>query len=179
MDAEKKYWFAAKAYGIETGLYGKALAATYLIGFFAAFPIGWLTDRFHPMRTSLVMLGLYAMLMISGYFIVRGPQTFLVMFVIHGVVSGLYFTASPGLLPMLFPRLQFSQLYSATYIFINLLTLLTSPLLGKIIDQTGHNYRLTFLYAGLIALAGCVSWLMLNRGFQDHGGMKDYVPPAI
>lgn len=171
--------FAAKAYGIETGVYGDALAATYLIGSFVAFPIGWLTDRFHPMRTSFASLALYAILMIAAYFIVRGPETFLVMFVIHGVVAGLYKTASPGLLPTLFPRLQFGQLYSATFIFSNLLAVLASPVLGRIIDLSGHNYRLTFLSAGLLALTGCASWLVLNREFQDHGGVKAYLPPSI
>jgi MFS family permease len=171
--------FAAKSYGIDTGIYGNSLALTYIIGFFIAFPIGWLTDRFHPMRTGLVFLALYGLLMTSAYWIVRGPESFLVMFVVHGVSAGIYGTAVSGLLPMLFPRGQFSQFYSATYILINILVVVASPVLGQLMDVTNHNYRLMFLLAGLIAFAACAFWLLLNRGFVRNGGVKSYQPPQV
>lgn len=171
--------FAAKSYGIDTGDYGYSLAVTYVIGFAVAFPIGWLTDRFHPMRTALASLALYGCCMVAAYWIVRGPQTFLAMFVVHGVAAGLYNTAVAGLLPMLFPREQFSQFFSATNILVNLLSMVASPVLGQIMDVTDHNYRLMFLLAGLIAFAACACWLLLNRGFNRYGGVKSYEPPEV
>jgi len=171
--------FAAKSYGIDTGAYGNSLALTYVIGFVIAFPIGWLTDRFHPMRTGLAALAIYGLLMTAAYWIVRGPETFLVMFVLHGVAAGVYNTTVSGLLPMLFPREQFSQFFSATNILVNILNMIASPLLGQIMDLTDNNYRLTFLLAGLIAFAGCACWLLLNRGFIRQGGVKSYQPPEV
>lgn len=171
--------FAAKSYGIETGAYGKSLALTYVISFGLAFPIGWLTDRFHPMRTGFVTLVLYGVAMFFALWLVRGPETFLVMFVVHGVASGMYFTATAGLLPVLFPRLQFSQFFSATNIFINALGMIAPPIFGKVMDLTHHNYRLMFLFAGLIAFTGGACWLRLNRGFHRHGGVKGYAPPEV
>jgi MFS family permease len=84
-----------------------------------------------------------------------------------------------GLLPMLFPRGQFSQFYSATYILINILVVVASPVLGQLMDVTNHNYRLMFLLAGLIAFAACAFWLLLNRGFVRNGGVKSYQPPQV
>jgi MFS family permease len=171
--------FAAKSYGIDTGAYGNSLALTYIIGFVIAFPIGWFTDRFHPMRTGLVSLALYGTCMVAAYWIVCGPETFLAMFVVHGVAAGVYNTAVSGLLPMLFPREQFSQIFSATNILVNILNMIVSPLLGQVMDLTGNNYRLTFLLAGLIAFSGCACWLLLNRGFARNGGVKSYQPPVV
>lgn len=171
--------FAAKSYGIDTGAYGNACALSYIIGFFIAFPIGWLTDRFHPMRTGLVLLALYGFCMVAAYWIVRGPETFLVMFVVHGVAATTYNTAVSGLLPMLFPREQFSQFFSAANILSNILVMIASPVLGQLMDVTNHNYRLMFLLAGLIAFSGCACWLLLNRGFARNGGVKSYQPPEV
>ncbi len=171
--------FAAKSYGIDTGAYGKACALTAIIAVFIAFPVGWLTDRFHPMRTGLVSLALYGLLMTAAYWIVRGPETFLVMFVLHGVAATTYGTAVSGLLPMLFPREQFSQFFSAANILSNILVMIASPVLGQLMDVTNHNYRIMFLLAGLIAFSGCACWLLLNRGFVRNGGVKSYQPPEV
>jgi len=170
--------FAAKSYGIETGVYGNSLAITYLIGFALAFPIGWLTDKFHPMRTGLVTLAIYGVAMVAAFWIVKGPTSFLVMFVIHGVAAGLYNTAVSGLLPMLFPRMQFSQFFSATNILVNILNALALPVVGYVVDSSGRNYPITFLMAGIIALLGVISWIGLDRRFRQLGGVHNYEPPG-
>ena len=170
--------FAAKAYGIDMELYGKAFVLTYVIGFLLAFPIGWLSDRFHPMRTGLICLISYAVCMAASYWIICGPNSFLVMFVVVGVLAVLYNTATASLLLILFPQLNFSQFYSAYFGLNQVLSLLLAPVLGRIIDLAHHDYRLAFMLGGMIALTAVALWLVvLNRGFARHGGVKSYIPP--
>ena len=169
--------FAAKSYGIETADYGKCIAITYVCSACIAFPIGWLTDKYHSIRTGFIFLMLYGITMISAFFIVQGPQTFFVMFIIHGVCSGSYMTATAGLMPVLFPRLKFSQFFSAGNVCFNLIGMVLAPVLGLLMDWTHHNYNLTLLTAGLTALIGCFFWVSLRKDFNQLGGVKNYIAP--
>ena len=55
---------------------------------------GMLADRFHPLRTSLAAQVLYLVTMLAGWFSVTGDTSFGVLLVIHGIISGCFFTLS-------------------------------------------------------------------------------------
>ena len=93
--------------------YGRFLAITYAISLFLAYGIGFLADRFHPLRLGLLALGIYGMMGVLAGFLIRDEASFGVAFIAHGVISGSFFTATASLQQRLFPRESFAQFASA------------------------------------------------------------------
>ena len=61
---------------------GKCLALTYCFSLVLSYPIGWLADRFHPLRLSLLFVTLYALAMGISYLLVHDVLTFAVALVV-------------------------------------------------------------------------------------------------
>lgn len=169
--------FTAKSYGIETVQFGKYIAISYIGSFILSFPLGWLSDRFHPMRTASICAAIYAITMTIGFFFVHTASAFGVLFVLHTILSGCFFTASMALYPMVFPKSQFSQFYSAYSLLNNLLMFVTAPLLGLILQLSNSWYMLTFLISGGIGILSLGLWLYWYQLFKARGGFKNFVPP--
>jgi Na+/melibiose symporter-like transporter len=167
-----------KHLGMETDLYGKLTAYSYLTSLCLAYPLGWLVDRFHALRVGLAAMVLYAFSTAYGFLFTHNPRTFAVAFVAHVVLSGTYFTAAMSLPAALLPRGRFATFASASFMFISLSTMTISPILGFVIDQTNHNYRLTFLAGLLVCVSTIVVMLIVYHRMKAHGGTKNYVAPG-
>lgn len=169
--------FYAKSINMSMGDYGKCIALTYGISLALAYPLGSLADRFHPIRISLVTLGLYGTVMLWAGLCVRDTMTFGIAFVAHGVLAGAYFTASASLGQKLLPQARFAELMSACGIVSSLCYVGTAPCMGLILDHTGHIYRYTFYAAALLsAIAVVITWVMHGK-FMALGGARNYVAP--
>jgi hypothetical protein len=187
----------AKSLGVNMDHYGKAVALTYGISLTLAFPLGWITDIVHPIRTAMGALAGYLLVSIWGALYATTPQTFLTAWVLHGVLSGTYFTCAASLGQRLFPRSKYAQFASAAGIVGSLATVFLAPGIGKAIDASGidgglaalipglgavfepfpKNFRLTFgLGAVLAAIALGMAWFVYQR-FKVLGGPKAYVAP--
>ncbi len=169
--------FFAKSVGMGLDTYGKCLALTYTISLVISYFLGSLADRFHPLRMSIVTTLLYAVTMLWGAFFAHSPQLFAVAFVLHGVLSGAFFTTTASLGQRLFPRSKFAQFSSAMGITTGLGFLLLPPLIGVALDVSGHAYRLTFLFGGALGLAGAACLWIAYGKFLDLGGAENYVAP--
>jgi len=169
---------AKDQFGVDKSGYGHALAITYIISMVLAFPLGWLADRFHPMRTGLVALATYAVVMLSAWFAVKDPASFTLFFIAHGVLSGAFFTSTAALLLMLLPRARFSEYAAASAALTALMTVVLTMSMGGILDLLGRDFRIIFLGGGLVAGLAAVGWLFLMRGFNQLGGIKNYAPPG-
>lgn len=167
----------ARSLGVDMDLYGKMLALTFLISLGLSFFIGWLVDRFHPLRMVMVSLAGYAIVTITGAMYATTPHSFLVAWVLHGVFSGCYYTCVASLGQRLFPHHKYAQFFSASSLFLSVANIVLAPAIGWLIDATGHVYRLTFVTGGALALAalGC-AWLVHGQ-FMRLGGPKNYVAP--
>ena len=85
---------------------------------------------------------------------------------VHVVIAGVFLTGTASLLPLTLPRQQFSSLAALSAALTALLTVIFSILLGYLLGRNGHDYRLVFLAAGLVALAGAGCWYRLLRAFR-------------
>lgn len=163
--------------GISMNAYGKALALTYLISLLLSFFLGWLVDLFHPLRMVMATLVGYVLVTLAGSFYVTTPLAFLITLVLHGVLSGCYFTCAASLGQRLFPHARYAQFASAAGMILALGTMLMGPLVGTLIDATGSNYRYTFIVGcGLSSLALLLSW-NVYRMFNALGGVSGYSAP--
>ena len=169
----------ARSLGVDMDVYGKSLALTYLISLCLAFLLGWLADKFHPLRMAIVMLIAYATMNIAAFFLVRDTTSFLVAWVLHGVISGAYFTSAASLGPRLFPHSKFAQYTSAAGICTSIGNMGLAPVVGLIVDSTGTDYRYTFATAGGLAVTAFLFAVVVFFQFRQLGGPRNYVAPEI
>ncbi|HSI08215.1 MAG TPA: MFS transporter [Rariglobus sp.] len=168
----------ARSLGLSMDVYGKYLALTYLISLCLSYFIGWLADYFHPLRMVIVTMSGYLIVAIWGSCYATTSQTFLIAWVLHGVLSGCYYTSSASLTARLFPQSKFAQFYAAASIVAAPAQMSVAPLMGIIIDRAGDIYRYTFVAGCVLAVLSLVSACYVHGQFMRLGGPKNYVAPV-
>ncbi len=168
----------AQHVGLDMDRFGKAQALVYLISLALAYLLGWMADRFHPLRMAIGVLTGFIVLTVWASLYARTPETFLIAFILHGVVSGSYYTAAASSMQQqLFPREKFAQFVSAAMIFDAVARMFSLPLVGLIIDRAGHAYHYTFVVALMLAILALGTALHVYRQFRKFGGPENYVAP--
>ncbi len=170
-------FFFAKSIGMSTDTYGKCLSLTWTISLFLSFPIGWLADRFHPLRVALAMLVLYTSAMLAGFLLTRNITTFGIFLVLHGVLAGAWGTSSASIGQRLLPQAEFAQFCSAGGVVGTLFGIAVAPSVGFLLDQAHHQYRYTFLIGFWVSVLGVVLLAILHSKFMALGGPKAYSAP--
>jgi MFS family permease len=169
--------FFAKSVNMSMHTYGRYIAVMYVISLSLTWVLGSLADRFHPLRVGMVAIGLYALGTLCGGFFAHTPTAFGLALLAHGVFGGAYFTGAAALGQRLLPQATFAQFMSASGIVGGVLNIVLPAILGRFLDLSHHNYRLTFFVSsaiGFVAL-GCLA--MVNRQWQRLGGQENYTPP--
>jgi MFS-type transporter involved in bile tolerance (Atg22 family) len=169
--------YAAKGYQMSMQTYGRYLVVTYICSFTLAFPLGWLADRFHPLRVGLAALFLYAAFMLAGYYYIHDADSFGHMFLAHGVFSGCFFTGAAAVAQMLYPKLKFAQYAGAGGLVAALCNMTLGPALGGLLDGLGNDYRYVFLVGCGIAVTALAFGYAVLRRWQQLGGRLHYVAP--
>jgi maltose/moltooligosaccharide transporter len=154
---------ACAQFGVDAGSFGEAIALTYAISILLAWPLGWLADRYHPLRVGCAVLLLYALCMLAAWRLVDGRSSFLLALVVHGVLAGCFLTGTVSLLPALLPRERFSQLAAVSASLTALLVVVSTVGLGALLDATGRDFRLLYLAGSLTAGCGVVRWRSLLK----------------
>lgn len=167
----------ANSLGMSMGAYGKCLTLTFAISLGLAYFLGWLSDVFHPLRVSIASLLGYAVVTVWGAFYARTPATFSIALVLHGVLSGCYYTSSASLGQRLYPRSRFAQFASAGGILGSIAGMVLGPAVGEIIDLTGNAYHHTFTAGCVLAVTGLAASWRVHAEFLRLGGSKGYVAP--
>ncbi len=168
----------AASLGMDMTAYGHCLALTFTISLCLAYFLGWMADRFHPMRVSMVALAGYIVVAFSGAFWVKTPTSFAIALVAHGVLSGCYFTSAASLGQRLFPRSKFGQFSSAAGLCGSVSLMVIGPAMGALVDLTGRNYRYTFVIGALLALVALIAAWQVYVRFMRLGGPRGYVAPV-
>lgn len=169
--------YAAESFGLSMKTYGTYHVVIYACSLTLAYPLGWMADRFHAIRMGIGALALYSLAMAAGFFWVTGPRSFGAFYLIHGVLSGCYYTGAAALGQMLFPKLKFAQFASAGGVILSLCFMTIGPVLGLLLDWLGHDYHFTFGIGGLVALSSLLASLVVYRRFMALGGPLGYIAP--
>ncbi len=162
----------ARSLGVDMDMYGKSLALTYLISLCLSYFLGWLADLFHPLRLALVTLAGYGIVAFCGAWFATTPETFLIIWVLHGVLAGSYFSGAASMTQRLFPRERFAQFASAGGIVLALGNMVLSPLAGMVIDSQGNDYRQTFAIACVLAGIAFLATILVYRQFLQLGARR-------
>jgi len=190
----------AAAIDVPDSTFGQLLAITYCFSIVLSYPLGSLADRFHPIRTSFVSLVAYSVLMLVGWLVVGNPwqkeityhipglmsepkalvlSSFAIVFIIHGVVSGCYFTLSSSLPLRLFPGSIFAQFASANAMILALGTTIIAPAFGFFLDVQESNYHLLYLLGAALSLISAVAFVKIHFYYKRFGGDENYVAPDV
>ncbi len=169
--------YYAKSVGMNMGTYGDCIAATYAASIVLAYPIGWLADKFHPLRVAMVTVVIYAIVAIWGAIYATNASLFAIALTAHGIVSGVWFTASASLGLRLLPRERFAEFSSAGGIVGGVAAMIFSPALGKLLDYTHHDYRCTFWIGAILSGLSLLAFWILHIKFMKLGGPESYVAP--
>lgn len=169
--------FFAKSVGMSMDDYGKYIALTFVISLSISYLLGWLADRFHPLRVGLVVIGLYALVLLAGGLWADDARRFALALVAHGVVSGTWWTTTSSLGQRLFPAANYAQFFSAQELVLAAGKIVVGPAVGLFLDATGHIYRYTFLIAAGFAVLGFAATWVVYRRFRQLGGPAHYVAP--
>ncbi|EIP97839.1 hypothetical protein OpiT1DRAFT_02289 [Opitutaceae bacterium TAV1] len=167
----------AQSLGMSMDFYGKCLALTYAISFVLSCGIGWLVDKFHPLRVSMCAMGSYLVLAMAGSWLATTPERFAVIYVLHGVLSGTYMTSAASLGLRLFPQSRFAQFASANGMVNSMFLMTLAPAVGILIDITGNIYRHTFTVGCMLALITMTAQVLVYRQFMRLGGPHGYMAP--
>ncbi|HEY9250588.1 MAG TPA: MFS transporter [Rariglobus sp.] len=167
----------ARSLEIDMRIYGRALALTFFISLGLSFFLGWLADVFHPLRMAMSTLLGYALVTAWGAIYANDANSFLIAWVMHGVLSGCYFTSAASLGQRLFPRSRYAQFASAAGILTSLANMVLAPVMGSFIDLTGGIYRHTFTAGCCLALLALGTAWHVHGKFMRLGGPKNYTAP--
>ncbi|MEI6492549.1 MAG: MFS transporter [Verrucomicrobiota bacterium] len=169
--------FFAKSLKIPMDALGKWTATMFLVSLVLSYPLGVLADRVHPLRLGIATLVLYALAVLWGGLFICDPTSFFAAYLAHGILSGVWVTATASLGQRLFPREKFAQFASAAGIINCVSQIVIGPALGVFLDATGHVYRHTYLVGCGLAVICLFCAIKLHSRFQALGGPRNYVAP--
>lgn len=169
--------FFAKSLDMDMATWGKLAALQMVLSLIVSYPTGWLVDRYHTLRVSIVVTALFALVALWGFFFARDATSYGIVLVVSGVFAGMIVTASSALGPVLLPREKFTQFNSAALVVRSLGMLPIGPLCGILFDSWGRQYRYIYLAGSLGTFLSLISLLALYQHFKRHGGLRGYVAP--
>ncbi|MFA5865456.1 MAG: MFS transporter [Phycisphaerae bacterium] len=185
------YVFRDLDLGLTLDQMGKITAAASIITAILCYPAGMLADRLHPLR---VMIGVKIIILIMApigllyLFFDFTPQTVLYITIVTTCilipVVALYKTATLPMYMAILPKDRYGQFSSANSIVINIFSIfgvLAAGLFMDFLKNLYHGDKFYYRYAACWTLAleliSMVFLLLLYRGWKQHGGRQNYVPP--
>jgi maltose/moltooligosaccharide transporter len=154
---------AARSFGLSMEAYGRVFVVMFSCSFVLAYPLGWLADRFHPLRVGGVAIAAYGAAGLASFVLVKDAPGFAAALLAHGVLSGCFFTGTAAVCQVLFPKLNFAQFAAAAGMANSILQILLGPVLGWFLDLTGNDYRYAFLAGSVIAGMTLTTGVVLLR----------------
>ena len=141
------------------------------------FPVGWLCDKFSPLRVTLISLFGLILGPVWAYFWVTDKRTFLIYSLFSAVYAtgwGLGFLATTM---KLFPEDKFGQFSSGLSVFACGSIIIGNYLLGEFMDLVHSDYRMVFVWCAACMSMTVFPMILVYRGWKQHGGPHNYVPP--
>jgi MFS family permease len=169
--------YFAQSVGMTNGRFGDLKAFYFLLSLLQTIPLGWLVDKFHPLRVSIVALILHGAASLWGGIFIHGTTSFAIAYVATGTLSGTWFTATASMALVLMPKIKFAQYYSAMAAIQSMLTIAFSLGMGKLLDLSHHQYRFTYVFGGVFDILGLIATLIVFRMFLKLGGTRAYIAP--
>ena len=169
----------AKQMGMDMGYFGKVGACVPLFAMLTSYPLGILADKFHPIRTGMLSMGALSIVLAVGGFLIHGETSFLVVYLIHGVLIMTFNTLTTSYGQRLFPRILYAQFNSALELCRALSTVVLSVLTGWFFDYTGVDYRYMYTIGAVFGISGTLMYIKVYSYYKLYGGDQNYQAPLL
>ena len=169
----------AKQMGMDMGHFGRISAYVPLFAMITSYPLGILADKFHPLRTGILSMGLLSIVLAVAGFFIEGQTSFFVAYVAQGVVIMTFNTLTTSYGQRLFPRILYAQFNSAMELTRALATVVLSALTGWFFDYTGVDYRYMYTIGAVFGIVGTLMYFKVYAYYKLYGGDQNYVAPLL
>ena len=169
------FLFANKELGLSFEQYGNIMSVNMVISFFLLILMGFLVDRFHPLRTYIAGAVLIICANVFGFLFVWDYMSFFIVSILIAVV---YVIQTASKLPMfvaLLPGQKYGQFCSANAMVVSIFLIIANGAGGRFIDWFG--YRFIFVWDFLFTGLGLIGLIMVYRVWKRRGGRKGYTAP--
>jgi len=174
----------ANSLGQDDQWYGHYSAIQLGCSLLQAYFVGWLSDKFHPLRITMIALALYATSTLLAFFLVRNAPMFAAAHVICGTISGMWLTATAPLGALLLPRGKFATYASALGICTAVGGMTIAPLCGWLLDYLNpgrtiehYDFHYIYLWASCFITASLLICFIVYEKFKSYGGAQNYIAP--
>jgi MFS family permease len=155
-----------------------------IVGLVLAYPLGWLVDRYHAVRITVLASLILMPIPFIAYFVVHDYVHLVYLEIPKVFFFGVVGAASMPFLISLLPKEKFGQMCSAN----GLVKQLSMAVLGYagaafmdyVTDNTllTDNFRYAFLWSGVGFVIYQVTLLAIYWEWKKLGGDAGYVPPG-
>lgn len=167
--------FAQHDLGLSAGAFGRITGIVSLTMLAAYIPLGWLVDKFHPLRIFILGAMLIILANVFGFFCCHDYGSFCV---VCFLVSGTYVLQNASELPLtvrLYPADQYGQFCSAAVMVRSITLIVANAGAGAFIDRFG--YRALFIWDFVFTAIAAAMLMVTYRMWKGYGGDRHYVAP--
>lgn len=168
--------FFAQDIGVSLDQFGKIAGYMGIPSMLLMYPMGWLSDKFHPLRIFLVAKVLLLITTVAAFFFVHDFTSYVVYALVGLPLSVAVVAASLPMYMAILPKERYGQFCSAQAMVNAFMLIVGNVLAGKYMDFMG-DYRYVYMWSAPIYLISVVFLFQVYRGWQRYGGMKNYHPP--
>ena len=172
--------YAKEDLGLSMAQYGHITATVSLVMMFAYIPLGWIVDKFHPLRIFILGGFLIIAANIFGFFWCHDYTTF---FIVTFMISGTYVLQGASGLPLtvrVYPSEKYGQFCSANAMIGSIVLIVANAGGGAFIDlgkKFGYGYNLIFVWDFIFTIIATTLLLVVYFKWKKYGGDKNYVAP--
>jgi MFS family permease len=187
--------FPQRELGLELDRIGKLSSWGAFAWLPFALPLGWLIDRWGPIRVMAILLWLFLGALAGSFLFVTGETSFFISSLLVGAIFPMLMLAQIVLAQHMFPAARMGQFSSANSMLQAIVIALvigpgTGVLLDALKDFRWHintvfagelavgPYRLVYLILIALGAFSLLGIYMARRQWIRHGGPANYTPPA-
>lgn len=167
----------------QLGKFGTYMAIPTLV---MLYPLGWLADKYSPVRVCLGAFLVFPVLNLLSFFVVHDYRTMMVMSVVAFPVGTFYTAASLPLEMLIFPKDKFGQFGSANAMVRSIGTVVFSLIAGVFLDMmkrlySGNEeyYRWMYIWSFVFQFLALLFLIRLYKLWKHYGGDEHYMPPSV
>jgi len=170
-------FFAKENLGLDLATYGKIMSWGLLMGIVLYLPLGYLVDKFRPIRVYISGVVLVVFTNVFGFFLIDSEQTFLIFTLLLGTVYAIQASSNLPMYVELLPKARFGQFCSAQAMAQSVILIIANYGGGLFIDMIG-DYRYIYLWDAIFTGVALIAIIIVYRRWKKYGGDDNYEAPT-
>lgn len=164
-------FFARENIGLTLGQYGIIMSYVGILGMITAFPLGWISDKIHPIRMNILGVLLVVITNIYGFFFATNYVNFFIVTILLGIVYSIQSISTIPMFAALFPKEKFGQFCSAQAMMRSVVLIGANYGAGLFLDIM-KDYRYLFIWDAFFTFLALVMMLLVYRRWRKDEKTK-------